>query len=173
MRKTLFGLGLFAVTTLIGARAVPADSREDAITTQVRINLLTTNGVSGTRIKVDTSGRKVTLEGKVPTAAEKTQAESVARKTAGVEEVKNLLDVAPEERKEAVKASDLDIQQGVTSALQKDKSTRNVRVASVNRGVVRLSGKTTDLEAELKAIEKTAAVPGVRRVETKIEATDK
>jgi osmotically-inducible protein OsmY len=48
-----------------------------------------------------------------------------------------------------------------------------VKVASVNKGVVLLSGKTATLEAKLKAIEWAAGVPGVRRVSSEIEAPEK
>jgi len=176
MQKELLGLGLCAAMTLIGVRAAQADTKDAWITTKVKIDLLTTDGVSGTKINVDTVDGKVTLHGKVPTQAEKAKAESVARNIDGVKDVKNLLQVVPEYRKEAVNASDASIKDNVEKALKydtSDKSIEGVKVASVNQGVVLLSGKTATLEAKLKAVEKAATVPGVRRVSTEIEVVER
>jgi len=48
-------------------------------------------------------------------------------------------------------------------------STSGIKVASVNKGVVLLSGKTKSLEAQLESIEVANAVRGVRRVSSEIE----
>ena len=63
------------------------------ITTKTKLALLTTEGVSGTAIHVDTVLGRVTLHGKVPSAGEKAQAESVTQKIEGVQGVRNLLQV--------------------------------------------------------------------------------
>jgi osmotically-inducible protein OsmY len=44
-----------------------------------------------------------------------------------------------------------------------------IKVASVNKGVVLLSGKATSLDAHLEAIEVASAVSGVKRVATEVE----
>lgn len=44
-----------------------------------------------------------------------------------------------------------------------------ITVASVNKGVVLLSGKAKSLGAHLEAVEVANAVPGVRRVSTEVE----
>jgi osmotically-inducible protein OsmY len=77
--------------------------------------------------------------------------------------------VVPEAEKEIVKATDDSISNGVEAALQADKALDSVKVASVNKGVVLLKGKTPDLNAKLKAIELTLATPGVKRVASEIE----
>jgi osmotically-inducible protein OsmY len=87
--------------------------------------------------------------------------------------VKNLLQVVPEERKDTVNASDDTIKKGVEGVLEADKSLNDVKVASVNKGVVLLSGKTPTLDITLRAIEKASAVPGVRRVASEIETPEK
>lgn len=153
--------------------AVSAASNDTWITTKAKISLLTTDGVSGTKISVDTVDGKVTLHGKVPTAAEKAKAESTVKSIEGVKEVNNLLQVVPEDRKDVVDATDENIEDAVETALKGDKAFENVKVASVNKGVVLLSGKAETLEAELKAIERAAGVPGVRRVSSEIEAPEK
>ena len=63
------------------------------ITTKAKLALLTTEGVSGTAIHVDTVLGRVTLYGKVRSAEEKAKAESIAQKIEGVQGVRNLLQV--------------------------------------------------------------------------------
>jgi hyperosmotically inducible periplasmic protein len=173
MQKRLVGLGLCAAMSLLGATAVMAETSDSWITTKAKITLLTTDGVSGSKVNVDTVDGKVTLHGKVPTEAEKAKAETAVRTLDGVKEVKNLLQVVPEERKEAVNATDDSIKKGVEGVLDADKGLKDVNVSSVNQGVVLLSGKTATLQDTLRAIEKAGAVPGVRRVSSEIEAPEK
>jgi osmotically-inducible protein OsmY len=173
MRNRIPGLALCAALALAFSATVSAASNDTWITTKAKISLLTADGVSGTKIDVDTVDGKVTLHGKVPTAAEKAKAESTVKSIEGVKEVKNLLQVVPEERKDVVNATDDNIEDAVERALKGDKALENVKVASVNKGVVLLSGKAETLDAELKAIERAAGVPGVRRVSSEIEAPEK
>jgi osmotically-inducible protein OsmY len=174
MQKTLLALGLSAAVALLGAKASVAEISNDGwITAKAKLTLLTTEGVSGSKVNVDTVDGKVTLHGKVPTAAEKAKAESTVRGIDGVKEVKNLLQVVPEERKDAVNHSDDTIKKGVQNALKGDKALEDVKVASVNQGVVLLSGKTATLETTLRAVEKAANTPGVRRVSSEIETGEK
>jgi osmotically-inducible protein OsmY len=173
VRNRILGLALCAAVTLAVPAAVSAAGNDGWITTKAKISLLTADGVSGTKIDVDTVDGKVTLHGKVPTAAEKAKAESTVKSIEGVKEVKNLLQVVPEERKDVVNATDDNIEDAVERALKGDKALENVKVASVNKGVVLLSGKAETLDAELKAIERAAGVPGVRRVSSEIEAPEK
>ncbi len=49
---------------------------------------------------------------------------------------------------------------------------KNVNVASVNKGVVLLSGKTETFAAELRAIENAYSVNGVRRVSSDIKTIE-
>jgi osmotically-inducible protein OsmY len=51
------------------------------ITTKTKLALLTTEGVSGTAIKVDTVLGRVTLHGKVGSTEEKTKAETVVSRS--------------------------------------------------------------------------------------------
>ena len=61
---------------------------------------------------------------------------------------------------------------GVQAALKADSGASGVRVASVNKGVVLLSGRVVGLDEKLRAIELAAGVKGVRRVASEI-TTDK
>src|SRR5208282_937696 len=117
------------------AGTVPPDAW---ITTKIKLALLTTEGVSGTAIKVDTVVGKVTLYGKVSSAEEKAKAETIARKVEGVQDVRNLLQVVAPEHAKAMQVSDDDLKQRVEQALQADPSLKSstIAVQSVNQGVV-------------------------------------
>jgi osmotically-inducible protein OsmY len=168
---------LSVVAVVLGAAlAAPAwAATPDAwITTKIKLALLTTAGVSGTAIKVDTVGSRVTLYGKVHSAAEKAKAETIARNVAGVQGVRNLLQVVAPQNEKAMQVSDDELKQRVEQALQADPSLKssNIAVQSVNQGVVLLSGTAKTLSAHLRAVEVAAAVPGVRRVASEIQSPD-
>ena len=61
----------------------------------------------------------------------------------------------------------------VEASLKRAPALDDVKVASVNKGVVLLSGKTDGLGHTLQAIEAAYKVPGVRRVASEIEPSDK
>jgi osmotically-inducible protein OsmY len=87
----------------------------------------------------------------------------------GVKSLNNLLQVVPDAFKNAVKANDGASKDGVESALKADKRVEGVKVASVNNGVVLLSGKTPTLTEKLRAVEIAWKVGGVSRVASEIE----
>lgn len=64
-----------------------------AITTKVKSKLLADTTTKGMKIDVDTTAGVVTLNGNVATAAEKAQAEKLAKETEGVKSVDNKLTV--------------------------------------------------------------------------------
>jgi len=173
LRKGLFGLALSAILVLGAAPSARPDTKDAWLTTKAKIALLTADGVSATAVNIDTVDGRVTIHGKVKTAQEKAKAETVVRQVDGVKEVKNLLQVVPEAEKEMVKASDENIEDSVEAVLQADKALEGVKVASVNKGVVLLSGTTPDLNSKLKAIELALASPGVKRVAVEIKTEEK
>jgi hyperosmotically inducible protein len=157
------------------AAPVEAAATPDAwITTKIKLALLTTEGVSGTAIKVDTVAGRVTLYGKVHSAEEQAKAETIAGKVDGVRGVRNLLQVVAPEHEKAVQVSDDDLKQRIEQALQADPSLKasNITVQSVNQGVVLLGGTAKTLSAHLRAVEVAADVPGVRRVASEIQSPD-
>ncbi len=165
---------LAVVVAVALAAPVEAATPDAWITTKTKLALLTTEGVSGTAIHVDTILGKVTLHGKVRSAEEKEKAESIAKKIDGVQEVRNLLQVVTPERKKAVQVSDDALKQRVGKALQEDASLKesSISVKSVNKGVVLLSGTAKTLSAHLRAVEDAAWVPGVGRVASEINSPD-
>jgi osmotically-inducible protein OsmY len=83
---------LLAVVLGVALAAPAAAAMPDAwITTKTKLALLTTEGVSGTAIHVDTVLGRVTLYGQVGSAAEKATAERVTQQIDGVTGVRNLL----------------------------------------------------------------------------------
>lgn len=159
-----------AVITVGTAIAGPPDGW---VTTKAKIALLTADGVSATAVNVDTVDGKVTLHGKVKTEGEKTRAADAVSRVDGVKDVKNLLQVVPEQVRESVQNSDSSIKQKVEASIKAEPALTEVKVASVNNGVVLLSGKTVTLGQKLRAIECAWKAPGVQKVSSEIEAGEK
>lgn len=144
------------------------------LTMKTKLALLTTEGVDTIALNVDTADGVVTLHGKVESEAEKTKAETVARAIQGVTEVRNLLQVVPARQKELVAETDERIKERVQKALSDDQmlAGSGIRVASVNKSVVLLSGSAKSLETHLKVVEAVKAVRGVGRVATEVQVRD-
>jgi hyperosmotically inducible protein len=170
IRSSLLALIVGVALTTPASAATP-----DAwITTKTKLALLTTEGVSGMAIQVDTVLGRVTLHGKVHSAAEKTKAETIAQQIDGVKSVNNLLQVVAPQHEQAMQVSDDALQQRIEQALQADPSLKSSQIAvqSVNQGVVLLSGTAKTLSAHLRAVEVATEVPGVRRVASEVQSPD-
>ncbi len=162
-------------TLALGSAAVAADAMPDAwITTKAKLALLTTEGVSATNVNVDTVDGRVTLHGTVDSAAEKAKAERIARSIEGARDVRNLLQVVKPTAQKEMAVSDADLKTRVSDALKKDAglAASSIQVASVNKGVVLLSGTARTLSDTLRAVEIAARVDGVERVASEIESPD-
>jgi osmotically-inducible protein OsmY len=171
--KTL--LTTLAMTALLSlgpgtSSAAAADTPDAWITAKTRIALMTTEGIDSWDLDVDTNVGVVTLHGKVETAAAKAAAERETRRLDGVKEVKNLLQVVSRPAREATNDADEVIEDRVEDALDGTAALKNsgIRVASVNKGVVLLTGTTDTVDLHLKAIETAHAVKGVRRVSSDV-----
>ena len=165
-------IGLAAALIVAGAVSAQADTNDAWLTTKAKIALLTTDGVSATAVNVDTVDGKMTIHGKVGSAAEKDKAEKAVRQLEGVKGVKNLLQVVPENQKDRVDAKDSDVKDRVEASLMAAKNMDDIKVASVNKGVVLLSGKTPSLGQKLMVIERVYTVPGVHGVSSEIETAE-
>ena len=73
---------------------------------------------------------------------------------------------------EAVATTDSDIKGRVEASLKTDTKMDDIKVSSVNNGVVLLSGKAANLNETLRAIENAYSVNGVQRVATEIRAIE-
>jgi osmotically-inducible protein OsmY len=156
------------------AAPVGAATPDAWITTKTKLALLTTEGVSGTAIHVDTVLGRVTLHGKVRSAEEKAQAERVAQKIEGVQSVRNLLQVVAPQHVKAVQVADDALKARIEKALQADPSLKDSRISvqSVNKGVVLLTGTAKTLSAHLRAVKVVAGMPGVQRVASEVQSPD-
>jgi hyperosmotically inducible periplasmic protein len=170
MKSVKIGLAIALVAA--SAVAASADSKDAWLTTKAKIALLTTEGVSVTAVNVDTVDGKITMHGKVGTAAEKAKAEQTIRGLDGVKSVNNLLQVVPQAEKKMVDVKDSDVKDRVEASLKAGQNMDDIKVASVNKGVVLLSGKTPSLGQKLLVIERVYTVDGVRRVATEIETVE-
>jgi len=172
MKKMSLTIGLAASLLVVGAFAAQADTKDAWMTTKAKIVLLTTDGFSATAINVDTVDGTITIHGKVGSAAEKAKAEETIRKMDGVKDVKNLLQVVAPGRKKMVDAKDSVVKDRVEASLKAARTMDDIKVASVNNGVVLLSGKTPSLGQKLLAIERVYTVNGVHRVSSEIETVE-
>ena len=163
-----------STVALVGWLAVTAraDVKDSWITTKAKIALLTTDGFSVRGANVDTRHGNVTMHGTVGTTADRARAEQTVRKVDGVKSVKNLLQVVPVTMMEIVASNDSDVKDRVEASLKTDTRMDNVNVASVNNGVVLLSGKAADLTQKLRAIENAYSVHGVHRVSSDIQTIE-
>jgi osmotically-inducible protein OsmY len=162
-------VGAIVIASAVAARA---DIKDSWITTKAKIALLTTDGFSVSGANVDTRDGKVTMHGTVGTTADRTRAEQTVLKVDGVKSVKNLLQVVPVTMKEIVASNDSDVKDRVEASLKTDTRMDDVNVASVNNGVVLLSGKAADLTQKLRAIENAYSVNGVHRVSSDIQTIE-
>jgi hyperosmotically inducible protein len=168
MKKIAVTVALVGAMVVAGAVAARADVKDSWITTKSKIALLTMDGFSVNGANVDTVNGRVTIHGKVATAADRTKAEATVRKVDGVKSVKNLLQVVPAKAMMATSATDADVKDRVALSLKADDKLDDVKVASVNAGVVLLSGKAENIDQSLRAIENAYTVTGVHRVASEI-----
>jgi len=169
MKRIAITAALAGVVFVASTVAARADVTDSWITTKAKIVLLTTDGFSVNGANVDTKHGNVTIHGTVGTTADRTRAEQTVRTVDGVKSVKNLLQVVPVAMKDVVASNDADIKDRVEASLKTDAKMSDVKVASVNNGLVLLSGKTADLTQQLRAIENAYSVNGVHRVASEIE----
>jgi hyperosmotically inducible protein len=167
--RTALRLCLGAALSLTLASGGQADTKDKWISTKAKLSLLTSDGFSVKGANVDTRDGNVVIHGTVGSEADKQKAEATVRKLDGVKSVNNLLQVVPEHRKEQVKFEDSVTKDRIEAELKADKTLHDVKVASVNNGVVLLKGKAPSLGTKLRAVEVAYGVQGVDRVATEIE----
>jgi osmotically-inducible protein OsmY len=155
---------------LTGGVAFAAETTDAWITVTTKIALMTADNLTAFDVAVDTVNGVVTLHGKVPNDGERSKAEKVAMKIEGVKSVRNLMQIVPNARREIAERPDADVKTDAEAAFKANRQVAEsgISVASVNNGVVRLSGRARSLEAYLEAVQIANAVRGVRRVSTAV-----
>jgi len=173
LSHALRGAAIVAALAL-STPAFAAQPPDAWITTRVKMALLSDETVDGLDVDVDTFDGRVTLHGKVESAVEKAEAEALARKVEGVQEVRNLLAVVPAASRTAIEISDEALAKNVTAVLQRDQALAgsDIAVKSVSEGIVVLAGEAKTLSAHRRALEDARAVPGVRQVASEIRSPD-
>jgi hyperosmotically inducible periplasmic protein len=167
--KPSLPLAVCLTAALSLAAGLEAGTKDKWISTKATLALLTSDGFSVKGANVDTRDGNVVIHGTVTSEADKERAEATVRKVGGVKSVKNLLQVVAPAEKDQVKFEDSVTKDRVAAELKADKTLHNVKVASVNNGVVLLKGKVHSLDTKLRAAETAYAVQGVERVATEIE----
>jgi hyperosmotically inducible protein len=168
IKKVLVGSAIAAAFMLSTTAQAQTQRPDSWVTLKTKLALMTADNVDTRDLNVDTREGAVTLHGKVESEAAKAKAEQVAKGIEGVKAVKNLLQVVPEDTRDAVEDSDDVIKGNVEKALDADDTLGDITVASVNRGVVLLGGSVETLQAHVKAVETVSKVRGVRRVSSNI-----
>ena len=175
MRKTLQVMMMAATLSGMTVGIASAQAKDAWLTAKTKIALMTTDDLHTSSLNVDTVDGVVTLHGKVPNEPEKSRAEQVARGIEGVKAVKNLLQVVPSTQENAVEAADDAVKDSVERAFRTNQAVAKsgIKVSSVNKGVVLLSGSTDDIVTHLQAIEAAYAVKGVRRVSSEVTVKER
>jgi osmotically-inducible protein OsmY len=95
VKTLILAFAVAAPLTVACGKTVGETIDDTTITTRVKTSMLNDPAVGGLRIDVDTFKGVVTLSGSVKNDAEKQQAVALARRTPGVIEVKDALQVNP------------------------------------------------------------------------------
>ncbi|MEZ4334776.1 MAG: BON domain-containing protein [Myxococcota bacterium] len=175
MRGRLVALiGTLGLSLALGGAAAADQPRDAWITTKVKIQLLTDDLVDGTEVNVDTVDGRVTLHGKVATEGAKRRAVDLARGVDGVGDVRDLLAVVPPAMRQSTERDDEELGDQVSTVLDRDKALEDsdIRVESVNDGVVLLAGRAANLDDHRRALEDVRSVDGVERVASEVKTPE-
>jgi hyperosmotically inducible periplasmic protein len=135
---------------------------DTTINTAVKNKLAAEPTTSADKIDVDTSNGVVTLSGKVPTPAEKSEAERIARNTQGVRQVVNNISVEGGERGAEGTSNDTTI---LTSIKAKYLTNGIIGTnVDVNNGEVTIRGEVDNAQEKARAEEIARQTSGVKSV---------
>jgi len=175
-------LSFIAIVAALVISVIGCESRtatDATVTTAVKNRLAADPTTSAARVNVDTANGVVTLSGAVPTAAEKSEAERIARNTQGVTQVVNNVTVegggAPGtagtpatggETGAGGAPSDATILTGIKSQL----GANGITGANVNvkNGEVTITGAVDDAQKKARAEEIVRQASGVRGVNNQL-----
>ena len=163
-----------ALFVLLFSASAFAATPDGLVTSKTKLSLWTTAGVRSGAVHVDTTDGVVTLSGKVPTAEQRTLAEKTTRSIMGVRDVTNRLQVVKDADLKQTTRSDNETKASIEKSLAADGALKDssIRVKSVDKGVVLLSGKAQTLSDHLRAILIADRIAGVARVTTEVTGPD-
>ena len=157
---------------LAGALAGCSDTNKSPDVTDNIRKSLDQAGYKDVSVSQDREKGVVTLAGTVPTAGDKTQAESIAKSGAGAQVVADQIAVRPPGDESVARTVDSDmdkaIEKNLDAMLVKNKLQKGVRY-DVKNGVVTLKGDVPS-ESRRSQLEKLASnVPNVKQVVNELE----
>jgi len=164
-----------AVFFIVAMTAPPAKSDDGAndfwLTLKARIALMTTANVESGAIQVDSRYGTVTLYGRTSSVMAKSAAEKSIAALDGVKRVENLLQVVTPDQAKVVAASDDVIRRTSETTLENAPALAksDIRVFSVDKGIVMLGGRARDVAAHAHAVDLIDRVNGVARVESRVQ----
>jgi len=164
MKLSFIAISAALVISLAGCERRSAG--DATINTAVKNKLAAEPTTSAAKIDVDTSNGVVTLSGKVPTTAEKSEAERIARNTQGVRQVVNNISVEGGERGAEGTFSDTAILSSI-----KSKYLANGIIGTnvdVNNGEVTITGEVDNPQEKARAEEIARHTSGVKSVKNQL-----
>jgi len=164
MKLSFIAIAAALVISLTGCERRSAT--DATVTTSVKNKLAADPTTSAARINVDTSNGVVTLSGAVPTAAEKAEAERIARNTQGVTQVVNNITVERGESANGGTLSDAAILTSIKSQLVANGIIgTNV---DVKNGEVTITGEVDNAQEKSKAELIARQASGVKSVKNQL-----
>jgi len=166
-------LAVYSIVLLLGLSACTnSATKSPDVSTDVR-TALDTAGYKDVSVSQDRDKGVVTLNGKVASDADKTQAESIAKSHAAGQVVANQIAVIPPDDKSDAKAINSDIDKGIeknldAALIQGDLDKQGVKF-DVKNAVVTLTGNVPTQSVRQKAEKTASTVPNVQQVVNEIE----
>jgi hyperosmotically inducible periplasmic protein len=160
MKLSLIAISAALVISLAGCERRSAS--DSTITSAVKSKLAADPTTSAAKIDVDTSNGVVTLSGRVPTTAEKSDAERLARNTQGVTQVVNNISV---ERGEGANGGALG-DTGILASIKSQYVANGILGTNVDvkNGDVTITGEVENALEKTKAEEIARKTSGVKSV---------
>ena len=167
LRKSCLTFPLLAAGLLLGC----SSNKAPDVTDNVRKSL-DQAGFKDVNVSQDRDKGVVTLSGTVPTEADKSQAESIAKSTAQSQVIADQIAVRPpgneSEAKEVDSDTDKAIDKNVDATLVKHRLKKGIRY-DVKNGVVTLKGEVPSQTKRKQVESLVASVPNVRQVVNELE----
>jgi len=157
---------------LVGALAGCSDTNKSPDVTDNIRKSLDQAGYKDVSVSQDREKGVVTLKGTVPTDGDKTQAESIAKVSAGAQVVADQIAVRPPGNESDAKTVDSDLDKGIEKNLDamlvKNRLEKGVKY-DVKNGVVTLTGDVRSQSRRTQVERLASTVPNVKQVVNELE----
>jgi len=157
---------------LVGALAGCSDTNKSPDVTDNIRKSLDQAGYRDVSVSQDREKGVVTLKGTVPTDGDKTQAESIAKSSAGAQVVADQIAVRPPGNESDAKTVDSDLDKGIEKNLDamlvKNRLEKGVKY-DVKNGVVTLTGAVRSQSRRTQVERLASTVPNVKQVVNELE----